>query len=114
MIQFRHDRARQLPPAPISYSSLRADQAIRTTPRTTGRRPGLSGGTGTGAAYPALLREIERTLVCHDMKPTRFGKEATGDGTLVFRLRKGDRITVAMRDRLLSFIATLDREAGHA
>jgi hypothetical protein len=102
MIQFRHDRARQLPPIPISYS---AATAIR---RGQGRTPGIPGGRFSGVAYPALLRDIERALIVHDIAPTRFGAEAANDRTLVHRLRKGACITPAMRDKLLAYIHVLD------
>lgn len=99
MIQFRHDRASQVLPAPISYFSSQ---------QKGGRKPGLPGGNGVGIPVPALLRDIERTLIAHDIAATRFGIIAANDPGLVHRLRKKASVTPAMRDRLLAFIRSLD------
>lgn len=36
-----------------------------------------------------LLREIETFLKVHRMPPARFGREAVGDPSFVFRLKQG-------------------------
>ena len=54
-----------------------------------------------------LLEKVEAFLKLHDMAPTRFGREAMGDGALVFQLREGRRsLSLRNAEKLATYMAT--------
>ncbi len=57
-----------------------------------------------------VIQKIETFLSASDMKPTRFGIEAMGDPTLVFRLRKGADVRTRTAAKIEKFIADYWRE----
>lgn len=52
-----------------------------------------------------LLAKIDEFLASQDMKPSRFGLEAMGDGALVAQLRAGRSLTLKNAARVMSFMA---------
>lgn len=59
-----------------------------------------------------LLRRIERHLRRHDMAPTRFGREATGDPRLVFDLREGREPGAKIAARVTRYMDDIDAGAN--
>ncbi|WP_298691763.1 hypothetical protein [uncultured Sphingomonas sp.] len=53
-----------------------------------------------------LLAEIEAFIEEHEIKPSRFGLDAMGDGALVFQLRTGRRsLRLKSAERVLAHIS---------
>jgi hypothetical protein len=55
-------------------------------------------------AHTDLLRQIERFISDTGTTPTRFGKDAANDPTLVFDLRKGRELRRATEAKVRGFI----------
>ena len=51
-----------------------------------------------------LLRAVEDFLTATDTKPTRFGREVMGDGSLVTHLRKGRSLSLKNAKRVIEHI----------
>lgn len=51
-----------------------------------------------------LLDKIEAFLVAHDMSPTRFGIEATGERSLIKSIRDGRSLTLRHATRIAAFM----------
>lgn len=66
---------------------------------------------------PELIAAIEAFLARHDMAPTRFGSEATGDPNLLASLRAGTSPRLDRLHRVADFMKRRDAElpgADHA
>ncbi|SEM88674.1 hypothetical protein SAMN05192583_1407 [Sphingomonas gellani] len=59
-----------------------------------------------------LVERIEKFLVQHDMRPTRFGREATGEPQLLDSLRKGRSPSLDTANKIVAYMARRDDEAG--
>lgn len=53
-----------------------------------------------------LVASIEAFLVDHDMRPTRFGREATGEPQLLSSLRSGRSPSLDTANRIIAFMRT--------
>lgn len=53
----------------------------------------------------ALLEQIEAFIAAHDMRPSRFGLDAMGDGALITQLKAGRSLSLRNAERVLRFIA---------
>lgn len=53
-----------------------------------------------------LLQEVEAFLKAHRMPPARFGRQAVGDPSFVFRLKAGRTTRAATEARVRAFLAT--------
>lgn len=53
-----------------------------------------------------LLAKIDEFLTAQDMKPSRFGLEAMGDGALIPQLRAGRSLTLKNAARVMDFMST--------
>lgn len=53
-----------------------------------------------------LLEQIERFIAKHEMKPSRFGLEAMGDGALIPQLKDGRSLSLRNAQRVANFMAT--------
>lgn len=64
---------------------------------------------------PELLASIDAFLERHDMKPTRFGREATGEPQLIDSIRnKGRSPSHDVLLKMADFMARYDREHADA
>lgn len=54
----------------------------------------------------ALLEQIEAFIAEHDMRPSRFGLEAMGDGALIPQLKAGRSLSLRNAERVLRFMAS--------
>ena len=61
-----------------------------------------------------LLDKIEAFLVAHDMSPTRFGIEATGERSLVKSIKDGRSLTLRHANRIAEFMENYVAEANAA
>lgn len=52
-----------------------------------------------------LLQDIELYLKTHRMAPARFGREAVGDPSFVFRLQAGRTARAATEAKVRAFLA---------
>ena len=51
-----------------------------------------------------LLKRVEDFLVTSDMAPTRFGREAMGEASLVARMRDGRSLSLRNANKLIAFM----------
>jgi len=51
-----------------------------------------------------LLRRVEEFLVASEMAPTRFGREAMGEASLVARMREGRSLSLRNANKLIAFM----------
>lgn len=65
-------------------------------------------------ARPELLGLVEKALRQHDLRPSRFGRDAVNDPRLVFDLRLGRDPRPVTERRVRSYLATLEKEGAHA
>ena len=63
---------------------------------------------------PELIASIEAFLARHDMAPTRFGSEATGDPNLLASLRAGTSPRLDRLHRVADFMKRKDAEVSAA
>lgn len=61
---------------------------------------------------PTLLHRIERYMLLTRTRPTRFGREAAQDPSLVFDLRRGRKLGPRTEARLTAFLDRAERERG--
>jgi hypothetical protein len=61
-----------------------------------------------------LLEKIEAFLVEHDVSPSRFGREATGESSLVFDLREGRSMTLKSVEKVAKYMASVSAAAAPA
>jgi homoserine dehydrogenase len=60
---------------------------------------------------PDIFRErVERAIEGSGLTPTEFGRQAVGDPTYVFYLRKGRESRKDTRDKILAFIRSLPKQ----
>jgi hypothetical protein len=59
-----------------------------------------------------FLDAIEGYLARTGTKPSKFGRQAAGDPSLVLSLRRGRSPTLATADRILAFIQRQERPRG--
>lgn len=52
----------------------------------------------------ALLDRIEKFITDHDMRPSRFGLDAMGDGALIPQLRAGRSLSLRNAERVVKFM----------
>jgi hypothetical protein len=52
-----------------------------------------------------LIARIESFIAAHDMKPSRFGLDAMGDGALIPGLKNGRSLSLKNAQRVLRFMA---------
>ncbi len=52
-----------------------------------------------------LIQEIERFLKARRMPPARFGREAMGDPSFVFRLKAGRHSRASTEERVRAYLA---------
>lgn len=64
----------------------------------------MASGTKTGRSDHAL-RQIEQFLRAHNMKPTRFGREAVNDPRLVHDMRNGRALGAKQDTKVKAYIA---------
>lgn len=60
--------------------------------------------------HDELLPLVERFLQRHDMAPTRFGRDATGEADLVGTLRAGRSPSLRLVEKIVAFMDTADAE----
>jgi hypothetical protein len=53
-----------------------------------------------------LLERVEAFLALHGMAPTRFGREAMADGSLVQHLRAGRSLSLGNANKVLSYMVS--------
>jgi hypothetical protein len=62
-----------------------------------------------------LLARIEKFIERHDIPPSRFGREAMGDGALIPQLKEGRSLSLRNADRVLrymdGYVSTTNRAA---
>ena len=51
-----------------------------------------------------LLSEIEAFIKLHDMKPSKFGREAMADPALIMHLRDGRSLTLRNAEKVCRFM----------
>lgn len=54
--------------------------------------------------------QVEAFLEAYGFKPTEFGRQAIGDPTFVFGLRRGRSPTLTTADKVISFMAAFEEE----
>lgn len=52
----------------------------------------------------ALLEKIEQFIAKHEMRPSRFGLDAMGDGALIPQLRAGRSLSLRNAERVIKFM----------
>lgn len=57
-----------------------------------------------------LIERIEAFLKRHDMAPTRFGREAAKEASLLTTLKSGRSVSLARANRIVAFMERYDRE----
>lgn len=57
-----------------------------------------------------LIAKIEAFLQRHGMAPTRFGREAAKEASLLTTLRNGRSISLARANKIVSYMDRYDRE----
>jgi hypothetical protein len=60
--------------------------------------------------HAELVERINSFLLRHDMKPSRFGRDAMNEPQLVLQLRQGREPTIGTLNKLLTFMARRDAE----
>ena len=66
-------------------------------------------------SHDDLIASIDAFQTRHpDIKDARFGREATGEPGLVARLRRGSSPTLALLERIKSYMDVKDAELSHA
>lgn len=61
-----------------------------------------------------LVAKIEAFCLRHDMAPTRFGRDATGNPNLIKEIRDGRSPSLRTVQRILEFMAKRDAEQAAA
>jgi hypothetical protein len=61
-----------------------------------------------------IIARIEDFCARHEMKPSRFGREATNNPALLNHLRAGGNPTLETMQRIADFMAARDGEADAA
>lgn len=61
-----------------------------------------------------LLEQVEAFLAETEMKPTRFGREAMGEASLVARMKEGRSLSLKNANKLLDFMAAYRAAAVQA
>jgi hypothetical protein len=59
-----------------------------------------------------LLGSINAFIVRHDMAPTRFGREATGEPQLIASIEGGRSPSLKVLQKIAAFMARYDAEAA--
>ncbi|MEA3541966.1 MAG: hypothetical protein U9R77_07590 [Pseudomonadota bacterium] len=61
-----------------------------------------------------VLAQIEAFLIRHNMAPTRFGREATGEPQLIDSMQKGRSPSLKVLERVAVFMKERDTAADSA
>lgn len=78
-----------------------------------GESQAAAGQAAAATQYPTeaqLIEKIEAFLDRHDMAPTRFGREATGNPHVIRDIREGRSPSLRTVRRLTNFMAERDAE----
>lgn len=62
----------------------------------------------------ALLDKIEAFIAKHEMRPSRFGLEAMGDGALIKQLRDGRSLSLRNAERVVRFMDEFEAQPTKA
>lgn len=57
-----------------------------------------------------LIAKIEAFLERHDMAPTRFGREAAKEASLLSTLKSGRSVSLARANRIVAYMDCYDRD----
>lgn len=63
-------------------------------------------------SHEQVIDQIDAFLARHDMAPTRFGREATGEPQLIDSIRRGRSPSLKVLERVAEFMKSRDTAAG--